>query len=111
MLISLAAASIGFDESVDPADVPMVLVDMGNMQRLNNMRYKPFGPVNGPNEGLPEYLVPKKWMEVLQRRGPTLDTADIANERRPSAQRNPNIDPLLQELPTTACPGLSSNPD
>ena len=110
-LISSAAPGVGFDELVDPANVPMVLVDMGDMQRLNNMGYKPFGPVNGPNEGPPEYLVPKKWMEVLQRRGPTLDTADIANERRPAAQLNPNIDPLLQELTTTACPGPSSIPD
>ena len=43
----------------------LVRIDMGQMSQLKDMGYKVLGPVNGPNEGLPEYEVPKAWVEDL----------------------------------------------
>ena len=36
-------------------------IDMGQMMRLKEMGYEVAGPVNGPNEGLPQYEVLNKY--------------------------------------------------
>ena len=38
---------------------------MAQMLQLKDMGYEALGPINGPNEGLPEYQVPKAWVEDL----------------------------------------------
>lgn len=43
----------------------MVKVDMGQMLKLKDLGCEIVGPINGPNEGPPEYLVPWLWMEKL----------------------------------------------
>ena len=43
----------------------LVRIDMGEMLQLKNMGYEAFGPVNGPNEGHPEYEVPQALMQLL----------------------------------------------
>src|SRR5438445_510438 len=43
----------------------LVRIDMGQMSQLKDMGYKVLGPVNGPNEGLSKYKVPKAWVEDL----------------------------------------------
>ena len=42
-----------------------VRIDMGQMLQLKDMGYDVLGPVNGPNEGYPEYDVPKAVYELL----------------------------------------------
>ena len=44
----------------------LVRIDMGQMLRLREMGYEILGPVNGPNEGFPEYEVPKAWVDMLK---------------------------------------------
>jgi len=43
----------------------LVRIDMGQMLQLKDMGYEVMGPVNGPNEGYPEYEVPRAMLEVL----------------------------------------------
>jgi hypothetical protein len=43
----------------------LVRVDMGKMLQLKQRGYEVVGPVNGPNEGLPQYEVPKAWVDDL----------------------------------------------
>jgi hypothetical protein len=40
-----------------------VRIDMGQMMMLKNMGHQVMGPVNGPNEGLPQYEVPRLWLQ------------------------------------------------
>jgi hypothetical protein len=45
----------------------VVRVNLGQVNRLREMGYQVHGPVNGPNEGLPEYLVPHSWLDILNK--------------------------------------------
>ena len=38
---------------------------MGQRPQLKDMGFEVFGPINGPNEGLPKYEVPKAEFETL----------------------------------------------
>ena len=44
----------------------LVRIDMGRMMKLKNMGHQIMGPVNGPNEGLPQYEVPRHWLQELE---------------------------------------------
>lgn len=44
----------------------LVRIDMGQMMKLKNMGHQIMGPVNGPNEGLPQYEVPRRWLKELE---------------------------------------------
>jgi hypothetical protein len=50
------------------ADNGLVRIDMGQMLQLKDMGYEAVGPVNGPNEGYPEYEVPQAMFLALQSR-------------------------------------------
>jgi hypothetical protein len=43
----------------------LVRIDMGQMTQLKEMGYEAVGPVNGPNEGYPEYEVRQAVLQVL----------------------------------------------
>src|SRR6266540_2018696 len=43
----------------------VVRINMGQMLQLQDMGYEVLGPVNGPNEGYPEYEIPKTMFEAL----------------------------------------------
>lgn len=45
----------------------LVRIDMGQMLKLKDMGYEALGPVNGPNEGYPEYEVPTAVLAMLKR--------------------------------------------
>ena len=45
----------------------MVRVGMAQMLQLKDMGYDVLGPVNGPNEGLPQYEVPKAWVDLISQ--------------------------------------------
>lgn len=53
----------------------LVRIDMGQMMRLKNMGHQVMGPVNGPNEGLPQYEVPRHWLQELEQ----ITTAEAAS--------------------------------
>jgi len=55
----------------------LVRIDMGQMMRLKNMGLQITGPVNGPNEGLPQYEVPRRWL--LQLEEEPIDIAESAS--------------------------------
>ena len=76
----------------------LVRIDMGQMLQLKNMGYDAVGPVNGPNEGYPEYEVPKTLLQVLQSRSQTTPTRnrDQLGMRPIDTEPAPNvIDPAL----------------
>ena len=53
--------------TADPNPTPeSVRITMGQMIQLKDMGYKVLGPVNGPNEGYPEYQVPKATFKKLK---------------------------------------------
>jgi hypothetical protein len=63
----------------------LITVGMGEMTKLRNMGCEEiFGPINGPNEGQPQYQVPRHWLERLH-----------------DASSNPDPDPAQ---PTTVRP-------
>jgi hypothetical protein len=73
----------------------LVRIDMGQMLQLKNMGYDAVGPVNGPNEGYPEYEVPKAMLQVLQSRSQTTPTP-IQDRFAIEPEPAPNvIDPAL----------------
>ena len=53
------------DHRTQQSEDDLVVVDMGGMLQLREMGCVIIGPVNGPNEGLPQYLVPKSWVDRL----------------------------------------------
>jgi len=89
-----------------------VRIDMQQMIKLRDMGHEPRGPVNGPNEGLPEYEVPKSWLQLLALApSPTPSLMPTRDWAIPSPQPNPCphsaldiapnnsvIDPSLLEL-------------
>jgi hypothetical protein len=44
----------------------LVRIEMGQMVMLKNMGHIIIGPVNGPNEGPPQYEVPRLWLQELE---------------------------------------------
>jgi hypothetical protein len=58
----------------------LVRIGMGQMLQLKEMGYEVMGPVNGPNEGYPEYEVPSTMLKML-----------ISESQQPS---NPNPNPV-----------------
>jgi hypothetical protein len=73
----------------------MVRIDMGQRSQLKDMGFEVFGPVNGPNEGLPEYEVPKAVFETLGQsmtKEPTLVADPDVSDSAPI-----NLDPALLE--------------
>jgi hypothetical protein len=84
-------------ETRTSADNDFVRIDMEQMLQLKGMGYEPVGPVNGPNEGYPEYVVPKELLHVLQSRSqftptPSQDQVAMTIEPEPALDC---IDPLL----------------
>ena len=89
----------------------LVRINMGQMQQLKNMEFDVFGPSNGPNEGLPEYHVPRSWLQHL----PLADSAPMPSKRispyppQVQATHGPTysdptfvIDPALLNLESTS---------
>jgi hypothetical protein len=73
----------------------LVRIDMGQMLRLKDMGYEAVGPVNGPNEGYPEYEVPTAMLQMLQSRSQTSPTPN-QGQRSIEPKPAPNmIDPAL----------------
>jgi hypothetical protein len=71
---------------------------MGVMLQLKDKGYKVVGPVNGPNEGYPEYEVPKALLQLLQTGSlsePAPNHAQLAMRRLESEPAPSAIDPLL----------------
>jgi hypothetical protein len=81
-----------------------VRIDMGQMVQLKEMGYEVSGPVNGPNEGLPEFEVPEHWLKSLTSEPPL-----IPNES-PCAipGKWSHIDPALRSQSTS--PPTPDNP-
>lgn len=72
---------------------------MGQMLQLREMSHEVLGPVNGPNEGYPEYQVPRAVFEMLKAiRQPNdtqnSDRATIAEQNETDLAASP-IDPAL----------------
>ena len=79
-----------------PSDDSLVRIDMGQMSKLKEMGYEVFGPVNGPNEGYPEYEVQKRVLDNLQAHGlretmPNPSSPEVRNLPEPAH----TIDPIL----------------
>ena len=88
----------------------LVRIDMGKMLQLKEMEYKVMGPVNGPNEGYPEYEVSNAVLSALHQQcqiNPNTNPNDITRVQSPDPSPI-QIDPvLLQNMPleqeTTEC--------
>jgi hypothetical protein len=81
----------------------LVRIDMGQMLQLRDMGYEVFGPVNGPNEGYPEYEVPKAVLEALishrqSQRAPSPNDPNVTGEPVASDPGPSRIDPALQQI-------------
>jgi hypothetical protein len=58
----------------------LVRIDMGQMLKLKDMGQEARGPVNGPNEGYPEYEVPTAVFALLKQ-APNWNNADVAGQK------------------------------
>jgi hypothetical protein len=45
----------------------LVRINMGQMELLKKMGHQVIGPINGPNEGQPQYEVPISWLRHLEK--------------------------------------------
>jgi hypothetical protein len=72
-----------------------VRIDMQQMIKLRNMGHEPRGPVNGPNEGLPEYEVPKSWLHLLAPR-PSLSPSQVPTRDRAFPSLRPIPSPHIE---------------
>jgi hypothetical protein len=92
----------------------LVRVDMGQMELLKRMGHQVMGPINGPNEGQPEYEVPLAWVQQLEREtwlredpapGPSMPRPYPRPRpmQKVPARRDtmPSIDPALMYQPHT----------
>ena len=93
----------------------MVRIGMNDMLKLRRLGYEVVGPVNGPNEGPPEYVVPERWMDDLKSQAPS-QPSPIPTEARLSPIDLPTrtiaqpqvVDPsLFEENPTNEQPNNS----
>lgn len=78
----------------------LVRIDMGQMLQLKNIGYEAVGPVNGPNEGYPEYEVPQAVLQALATQSHTIPTpipidSGVAIGDSHPDQATINIDPSL----------------
>src|SRR5260221_7495560 len=101
----------------------LVVVDMGDsMIRLRDMGCTVIGPINGPNEGPPQYHVTKLWVDRLNQtnndhpvpvKRPTPRSRPIHNQVQPltSLTEVPAIDPTLLNMDATAVEKVSANVD
>jgi len=64
-------------------ELDMVRIDLGQASRLSQMGYQLHGPGNGPNEGWPEYEVPRALFDKLNSQA----TASINPTPTPSGSR------------------------
>jgi hypothetical protein len=68
----------------------LVRIDMGQMLQLREMGHEVVGPINGPNEGQPEYEVRQAVLRMLT------SNSRIANALIPSeAEMDPDPDPIF----------------
>lgn len=105
------------EPSAESADVPLVGIDMGEMLKLKEMGYEVFGPFNGPNEGPPQYQVPRTWMDRLKERDSQIGRSTVSEQPAknptppPHPRPEPSIDPiLLHDLNTNSVSGRSAIP-
>jgi hypothetical protein len=78
----------------------LIRIDMAQMLVLKEMGCEVFGPVNGPNEGYPEYEVPQAVFEMLKSQGQLESGPNVHDAQQCSgtlrADSAPNaIDPTL----------------
>ena len=82
----------------------LVTIDMGKMMMLRDMGHEVIGPINGPNEGLPLYEVPRSWLEQLELQindGPNPSPFPTPTPHLPVSHRHlPVIDPSLISGPS-----------
>lgn len=69
----------------------LVRIDMGQMLQLKEIGYEAVGPVNGPNEGFPEYEVRQAVLQALRQNtpNPTPNDPEIA-----IPDNHPNLAPI-----------------
>jgi hypothetical protein len=95
---SQIAESAESDQIAEPVSIR---IDMGTMMKLKEMGCdNVVGPVNGPNDGLPEYEAPKVWIERLNTMKSSANTESANRPRprpipRPTVPSNIQIDPAL----------------
>jgi hypothetical protein len=83
----------------------LVRINMGQMLQLKDKGYEAVGPVNGPNEGYPEYEVPKAMLQVLESRSQTSPSPGQVQREMHTTETEPApnmIDPAL--LPSDMLP-------
>jgi hypothetical protein len=96
--------------------IRLVRINMRQMVQLKERGYIVSGPVNGPNEGLPEFEVLEDWLNSLSAERPSMP---IEVRSRPHSQPRPiihptdnQIDPLLrpqqQEPDATTAPAKAA---
>jgi hypothetical protein len=79
--------------AAEPHHPDFVRIDMGQMLKLKDMGYEVVGPVNGPNEGYPEYEVCRDTFQVLMG-----NTQIMPNQSGGNIEPDPapcTIDPAL----------------
>jgi hypothetical protein len=84
---------------------------MGQMLELKEVGYEVFGPVNGPNEGQPEYEVPKAVLEALISSKQVVYPNQQQNAMRPDRHvwAPDSIDPELLGQDANNCPTTPPN--
>jgi hypothetical protein len=109
------------DRSAGPSNLngfgdTLVRVDMGQMKMLRDQGHNVLGPVNGPNEGLPQYEVPRSWLQFLPAEQNTAGPSSRPYPRpRPILPTNNNssllkpMDEISHESPSMPVP-IESNP-
>lgn len=86
----------------------VVRIEMGQMAELRKLGHQVPGPINGPNEGLPQYEVPREWLEQLQITGISNPepTPTPIPDPIPSARPYPRPRPILERPQNTIDPAL-----
>jgi hypothetical protein len=89
----------------------LVRIGMGQMLELKEVGYEVFGPVNGPNEGQPEYEVPKAVLEALISSKQVVYPNQQQNAMRPDRHvwAPDSIDPELLGQDANNCPTTPPN--
>lgn len=92
---------IGSSDQIQSRQLPtrLVRINMGVMVQLKEMGYPVSGPINGPNEGLPEFEVPEEWLNSLASETPAMPSeVGCAPDPRPKPipPTDDQIDPLLR---------------
>jgi len=91
-----AAAAAAAAASVTDDNGDLILIGLAEMSKLRNIGCDNiFGPINGPNEGLPQYQVPRHWLERLHDAAPTTDSALPRMAETAPARPHPRPRPIL----------------